>query len=229
MANQLIPYETDRGGAEVVVKIFNDRRRAGRLYYRTKIFKGAPTSSLFVTTLDYQPSPHEALVGQYEPPITVERVLEDIRRALEIHKEQPVQALPPDGVEITKDPNAVALGRKGGAVGGPARAAALKPERRKEIAEKAAQARWASDRQPETEGATAVEDEEQPEETIETPAVPVDFYAQLQAKHEKLEHERQVLFGDIAHLSIRLAEVEEKLKSIDKIRQLAQEVMADED
>lgn len=46
-----------------------------------------------------------------------------------------------------KDPRAVALGRKGGLaggkVGGKARAAALSPERRKEIAKKAADARWA--------------------------------------------------------------------------------------
>lgn len=43
-----------------------------------------------------------------------------------------------------RDPNAVALGRKGGAKGGPARAAALSPERRREIAKKAAAARWAA-------------------------------------------------------------------------------------
>lgn len=47
-------------------------------------------------------------------------------------------AIPDDG----KDPHAVALGRKGGAKGGPARAAALTPERRKEIAQKAVAARW---------------------------------------------------------------------------------------
>ena len=42
-----------------------------------------------------------------------------------------------------KDPHAVALGRKGGAKGGRARAKKLSPERRSEIARKAAQARWA--------------------------------------------------------------------------------------
>lgn len=42
----------------------------------------------------------------------------------------------------TRDPNAVALGRKGGAKGGAARAASLTPERRREIAKKAAAARW---------------------------------------------------------------------------------------
>ena len=44
----------------------------------------------------------------------------------------------PDG----KDPAAVELGRKGGLKGGKARAAKLSPEKRSEIARKAAQARW---------------------------------------------------------------------------------------
>jgi hypothetical protein len=42
-----------------------------------------------------------------------------------------------------KDPAAVALGRKGGAKGGPARAARLTPNQRSESARKAVQARWA--------------------------------------------------------------------------------------
>jgi|ERR1700674_2281831 hypothetical protein len=42
-----------------------------------------------------------------------------------------------------KDPAAVALGRKGGKKGGPARAARLTPEQRSESARKAVQARWA--------------------------------------------------------------------------------------
>ena len=41
-----------------------------------------------------------------------------------------------------KDPAAVALGRKGGLKGGKARAEKLSPERRKEIAQLAAQTRW---------------------------------------------------------------------------------------
>jgi hypothetical protein len=40
------------------------------------------------------------------------------------------------------DPHAVTLGRKGGLKGGPARAAALSPARRREIARAAARARW---------------------------------------------------------------------------------------
>ena len=42
-----------------------------------------------------------------------------------------------------KNPAAVALGRKGGRKGGPARAAALTPEQRSASARKAVRARWA--------------------------------------------------------------------------------------
>jgi hypothetical protein len=42
----------------------------------------------------------------------------------------------------TKDQAAVALGRKGGLKGGSARAAKMSPERRAEIARKAAKTRW---------------------------------------------------------------------------------------
>jgi hypothetical protein len=41
-----------------------------------------------------------------------------------------------------KNPAAVALGRLGGKKGGKARAETLSPKRRKEIAQKAARARW---------------------------------------------------------------------------------------
>lgn len=43
-----------------------------------------------------------------------------------------------------KNPAAVALGRLGGKKGGPARAKKLTEERRKEIAQKAANARWSN-------------------------------------------------------------------------------------
>lgn len=46
----------------------------------------------------------------------------------------------PDG----KDPLAVALGRRGGLKGGPARAAKLSAKERSESAKKAARARWAA-------------------------------------------------------------------------------------
>lgn len=45
-----------------------------------------------------------------------------------------------------KDPAAVALGRKGGLVGGKARAAKLTPEQRSQIAKRAADRRWAAHR-----------------------------------------------------------------------------------
>lgn len=48
---------------------------------------------------------------------------------------------PPDP-KPNKDPAAVALGRKGGLKGGKARADAMTPERRAEIARKAAAKRW---------------------------------------------------------------------------------------
>jgi len=46
----------------------------------------------------------------------------------------------------TKNPAAVALGRLGGLKGGKARAEKLTPERRKEIAKKAIEARWKKDK-----------------------------------------------------------------------------------
>ena len=45
-----------------------------------------------------------------------------------------------------KNPGAVALGRRGGKKGGPARAAKLTPRQRSESARKAVQARWAKAR-----------------------------------------------------------------------------------
>jgi hypothetical protein len=49
---------------------------------------------------------------------------------------------PPFDPDAGKDPAAVALGRKGGLVGGKARAASMTPEERSEAARKAATARW---------------------------------------------------------------------------------------
>jgi len=49
-----------------------------------------------------------------------------------------------DEAHIVKNPAAVALGRLGGLKGGRVRAERLTPERRAEIAKKAAAARWAS-------------------------------------------------------------------------------------
>ncbi len=49
---------------------------------------------------------------------------------------------PPEEEKLEKNPAAVALGRLGGLKGGKARAEKLTPEERKEIARKAAEARW---------------------------------------------------------------------------------------
>jgi hypothetical protein len=49
---------------------------------------------------------------------------------------------PPKPADPTKNPHAVALGRLGGLKGGVARAAALPPAKRSQIAAKAAAKRW---------------------------------------------------------------------------------------
>ena len=54
----------------------------------------------------------------------------------------PVEPQTPAEPERAKDPAAVALGRKGGLVGGKARFAGLSAEQRSEIARAAARARW---------------------------------------------------------------------------------------
>jgi hypothetical protein len=51
---------------------------------------------------------------------------------------KPLETPPPD----TRNPHAVALGSMGGRKGGKARAEALSPSKRREIAKKAAQSRW---------------------------------------------------------------------------------------
>lgn len=50
-------------------------------------------------------------------------------------------------LEHEKDPKYVALGKKGGAIGGPARARALSKKRRHQIAVIAAEARWRKHRE----------------------------------------------------------------------------------
>jgi hypothetical protein len=67
--------------------------------------------------------------------ITAFRVVQEATKEPEPEQPQP-QAT--DG----KNPNAVALGRLGGLKGGKARASKMTPEKRKEIAQKAAKARW---------------------------------------------------------------------------------------
>jgi hypothetical protein len=66
---------------------------------------------------------------------------EDVNEiAFRVMQEAVGEALPAPPDE--KNPAAVALGRLGGAKGGKARADSLTPERRSEIAKKAAEVRW---------------------------------------------------------------------------------------
>jgi hypothetical protein len=58
-------------------------------------------------------------------------------------------------ITVKKNPAAVALGRKGGKKGGPARAAKLTPEQRSESARKAVQARWSKVKKEESGEAAA--------------------------------------------------------------------------
>ena len=64
------------------------------------------------------------------------------QRALQILEEAIGEPLIEQAIEEGKNPAAVALGRLGGLKGGKARAAKLSPKKRKEIAKKAALARW---------------------------------------------------------------------------------------
>ena len=71
----------------------------------------------------------------YDFSVKAFRVVEQVTKDTETLE---VKAIQIEG----KNPNAVALGRLGGLKGGKARFAKLTPEQRKEIAQKAAQARW---------------------------------------------------------------------------------------
>ena len=75
---------------------------------------------------------------------------EEPARTFEIGTPCPSCSAPTERIEIVarrsvdmhRNPHAAALGRLGGLKGGPARAAALTAERRRDIAVKAARARW---------------------------------------------------------------------------------------
>ena len=63
-------------------------------------------------------------------------------RAYKVVEQATTEAREVEPINEGKNPNAVALGRLGGLKGGKARFAKLTPEERKEIAQKAAKARW---------------------------------------------------------------------------------------
>jgi hypothetical protein len=65
------------------------------------------------------------------------------RRVVEQAIGEKLDGSPLDDPNGGKNPAAVALGKLGGAKGGAARAAALSPRKRKMIAKRAAEARWA--------------------------------------------------------------------------------------
>jgi hypothetical protein len=64
------------------------------------------------------------------------------RRVAEQAMGEKLDGSPLDDANTGKNPAAVALGKLGGAKGGKARAKALSPEQRKEIARNAASIRW---------------------------------------------------------------------------------------
>ena len=64
------------------------------------------------------------------------------RRVVEQAIGEKLSGEPLDDPNAGKNPAAVALGKLGGAKGGAARAAALSPTKRRDIAKKAAKARW---------------------------------------------------------------------------------------
>ena len=73
--------------------------------------------------------------------VTAFRVVRKATGQIEPEPKQIGSEIKPELVE-GKNPHAVALGRLGGLKGGKARALRLTSEQRKEIAQKAAQARW---------------------------------------------------------------------------------------
>jgi hypothetical protein len=66
-------------------------------------------------------------------------VRDDAHGRDDTHDDEPDVAIRPEPI---KNPHAAALGRLGGLKGGRARALRLSPARRREIARKAARARW---------------------------------------------------------------------------------------
>ena len=68
-----------------------------------------------------------------------------MKSALRVVEQAIGEPLHPKPRKPRKNPHAVALGRKGGKLGGVARAAALSPEKRTQIAKAAAMARWKRD------------------------------------------------------------------------------------
>src|SRR5688572_985956 len=102
-------------------------------------------SSMKVVELDVR---RRCLVCDAEARVTENEQTDDIGAPCpECHAPtERVEVLAVRTVKVEANPHAAALGRLGGLKGGPARAARLDPERRREIARVAARARWAKRR-----------------------------------------------------------------------------------
>lgn len=91
-----------------------------------------------MASIIYQQTIHHVVVIRYRSRINQEENAFDFRERLRIMKSV---------AKKRKNPYAVALGRRGGRKGGPARAANMTPEERSESARNAVIARWAKVKQ----------------------------------------------------------------------------------
>lgn len=80
---------------------------------------------------------------EHDVNVTAFRIVEEATEEAEAHESDQHQDHEAKAIAEGKDPDAVALVRRGGLKGGKARAAKLTPEQRREIARSAAAARWA--------------------------------------------------------------------------------------
>lgn len=76
------------------------------------------------------------------------RKRDEVEEALRVVEEATGGRLTEKPAKRRKNPHAVALGRRGGKKGGPARAAKLSPEERSAIAKTAALSRWRTEPKP---------------------------------------------------------------------------------
>ena len=113
-------------------------------YSLVSIGKTSRVAAGCVTALAILPTaPHNASMAKRPGPKP--KTLDPIQFAaaiLEAVTGEPVGPAPAEETGPAKDPAAVALGRKGGLKGGPARAKSLGKKKLKEAAKRAAAARW---------------------------------------------------------------------------------------
>lgn len=85
---------------------------------------------------------YDVIIGPYSQKIVLSKRQEKPARIKSTRTPKPKVDTAPALTPTEKNAAAAALGRLGGLKGGAARAAKLSPERRREIAQKAAQKRW---------------------------------------------------------------------------------------